>query len=826
MIKELKVFKRTLKWELKLPISQRKHIVINNLINKTIVIREAIRKQKTREIQRRIELAHNKWFNNKRRKLKNLYDQMKRIKRGNEEEVIILNDQDEPIYSPDELKSEMVKLWETIFNLGTWPEADMQMARLGLTNSVKQTQRQDMDDLITIGETEKAIRRLRNGTSAGSTNIPPECIKEWPMEMIQYITIMFNKWYEQAFFPELGKLQAVTLLHKKGPKTKIKNYRTLSLGCNISKIYLTILTKRIEKTAEEANIMGNIQNGFRANHRIEDCLLTLQHIVHKAKMKGKTTKPFMAFLDICKAYDRVWRDALWAKMIDYGYSQKLVTAVKATYESPKAKISFQGITTSEIGMPVGLRQGCTMSPILFALYLADLGKSIEKSGYGIDIGLENNTENVSGIFFADDMLLIAESEQKMQKLLDIVGKWAAKSKTEFSGEKSMVIPIRTPCDPNRKWRMGTKWLNERETTEITIADAQKAKYLGVQISQKYWDILKDHKNSLPNKLETKIWKTIIPAANTARKILYGTKIWNIYTIPQVTHGTSAMILGKLQLDRLVKIERDFQRRLLNAPTYTANMALYGETDIIPIDRVIKRNTINYYYHLRKLSNTRTVKRAIEEQLEWKITRPNIKTWAKNVETYIREINFNEDTLQSKMNVKIRVKNLWLEEFKREKNLKSTLRYYKDVPNIDTNLYVTEETKWWLKAKMGIMINPTTRRDDCPRCQKSYANNITHQLWECNDNKRLLNSDPQLQNALQLINEHYDLGILMPNKTTFPFVEKEEDGEALTRALFADDIAGPVKYSVGLFCRTVGRAVRQVQEDLLRQTPDTQDGQGG
>ena len=61
-------------------------------------------------------------------------------------------------------------------------------------------------------------------------------------------------------------------------------------------------------------------------------------------------------------------------------------------------------------MKVGLRQGCTMSPILWALYIADLGREIEQSNLGINIGTNDNTKNISGLFFADDMLLFAETE--------------------------------------------------------------------------------------------------------------------------------------------------------------------------------------------------------------------------------------------------------------------------------------------------------------------------------------------------------------------------------------------------------------------------------
>ena len=82
-------------------------------------------------------------------------------------------------------------------------------------------------------------------------------------------------------------------------------------------------------------------------------------------------------------------------------------------------------------MEVGLRQGCTMSPILWALYIADLGREIELCNLGINIGIDNERKNISGIFFADDMLLFAANEYNMKQLLNIVSNYANKWKIEF-----------------------------------------------------------------------------------------------------------------------------------------------------------------------------------------------------------------------------------------------------------------------------------------------------------------------------------------------------------------------------------------------------------
>ena len=72
----------------------------------------------------------------------------------------------------------------------------------------------------------------------------------------------------------------------------------------------------------------------------------------------------------------------------------------------------------------GVRQGCSLSPILFALYLKDMGESLHRSRIGTTIGkgMRENPQGVtiSAMFFVDDLILIAETRKGLEKLLTIL----------------------------------------------------------------------------------------------------------------------------------------------------------------------------------------------------------------------------------------------------------------------------------------------------------------------------------------------------------------------------------------------------------------------
>src|SRR5689334_7452587 len=66
---------------------------------------------------------------------------------------------------------------------------------------------------------------------------------------------------------------------------------------------------------------------------------------------------------------------------------------------------------------MGLKQGCTLSPLLFLIFIEGfLSQKLRKCR----VGLTTGTVSINHLLFADDLALCSGSRQEMQKLLDIV----------------------------------------------------------------------------------------------------------------------------------------------------------------------------------------------------------------------------------------------------------------------------------------------------------------------------------------------------------------------------------------------------------------------
>ena len=98
-----------------------------------------------------------------------------------------------------------------------------------------------------------------------------------------------------------------------------------------------------------------------------DQIFALQQIFEKSWEYAKEVNA--CFVDLEKAYDRIPRDKLWAVLLQYGIDGQLLNAIKSLYMHSEVCVRVNSATTKPFKVSVGLRQGCSLSPILFLIYI-------------------------------------------------------------------------------------------------------------------------------------------------------------------------------------------------------------------------------------------------------------------------------------------------------------------------------------------------------------------------------------------------------------------------------------------------------------------------
>ena len=321
-----------------------------------------------------------------------------------------------PLMGKEEIQEAVFEQIDNIFRDYPWPMARYKQ----LPNGVMFTGEAIayMGQPFLMEEIRRALVGLKGGTSTGPTYIPPELLKNIPLVVLESITEWANEVLQQGILPIQNECSNMIFLFKKGDPTKLDNYRTLATGCNMCKIVLKVVANRLKIASEMSNILGNTQMGFHAEKSCADNLFILDTVIQL--MKSSNKKYMIALLDLCKAYDRVSRPLLWYELYKYGVPDKLGTLIKVAYVNAGSVIRFQNVITDRKNIELGLKQGCVMSPILFSLYLADLGRILESSGYGIQV----QGSLIPGLFFADD-IVIWEEERKFQSLLYVLAEYAS-----------------------------------------------------------------------------------------------------------------------------------------------------------------------------------------------------------------------------------------------------------------------------------------------------------------------------------------------------------------------------------------------------------------
>jgi hypothetical protein len=172
-----------------------------------------------------------------------------------------------------------------------------------------------------------------------------------------------------------------------------------------------------------------------------------------------------------KAFDWVDRDLLFYKLLQNNIDGRMYYAIKALYSNPVARIRLNNAYTDWFDTSSGVKQGDTLSPTLFGIYINDLVAEVNRHNLGIKLG----NIKVSILLFADDIVLIAENEEKLQKMLDIVHKWCSKWRLAVHKDKTKVMHF-------RKVRQARSWYVFKYGN-IDLEVVNKYKYLIIVLNE-------------------------------------------------------------------------------------------------------------------------------------------------------------------------------------------------------------------------------------------------------------------------------------------------------------------------------------------------------
>ena len=132
--------------------------------------------------------------------------------------------------------------------------------------------------------------------------------------------------------------------------------------------------------------------------------------------------------------------------VDRLFPQKLVRMVRMWYETVRAKVRVNDVESEWFETKVRVKQGDTLSPLLFNIFINGIVERVNSKGAGARIG----DENVAILLFADDMVLMAESEEELKELIAGVEEYCKEWHLEVNVDKTKVMVTSKEGDGSAK----------------------------------------------------------------------------------------------------------------------------------------------------------------------------------------------------------------------------------------------------------------------------------------------------------------------------------------------------------------------------------------
>ena len=188
----------------------------------------------------------------------------------------------------------------------------------------------------------------------------------------------------------------------------------------------------------------------------------------------KKKKLFCCFVDYTKAFDSVWREALWYKLINNGIQGKILNVVTNLYAQVKSCVFLNGKKSDFFISARGVRQGENLSPLLFSLFVNDIEDEFLKQNckyINLDDDRLDNFIKLLILMYADDTIILADTDKNLQLALKALQSYCDTWKLEINCSKTKItIFSRGKIDPS-------KYTFTYNNKNIEIVDNYK--YLGI-----------------------------------------------------------------------------------------------------------------------------------------------------------------------------------------------------------------------------------------------------------------------------------------------------------------------------------------------------------
>lgn len=414
---------------------------------------------------------------------------------------------------------------------------------------------------FTIRDIEALVAKSYH-TAAGPDDIPQDFLSGGGPVLIQTLFQLFCFSWTHSVVPKCWKIgKGVPLLKPGGNANEPGSYRLIMITSVIMRLFERLVAPSITEHTHPST--SYTQAGFMPHRSTHEAIMSVLTDIYAA-MSKHTPYP-VVFLDIVKAFDKVWHSGLLYKIRRQGVNGAAWNWIRGFLTGRSFYLVNDGLESAHRNIAGGVPQGCVLSPTLFLSYINDL------------VAMLPDTVLIS--LFADDIALRMRTartnfyQHSLQTALSGVTEWASRWRMSFSPSKSAYVVFS---------RFDAKEMPNLNLTlqGYRLSELQSYKYLGLILeSDMSWDL---HSESVLRRLQVtagRIERIIAnnrsPDPRDIRTLVYGQLLPEVY----------AFELWRPRAPMIAKMERQVLRplrRVLGLPPKVNSAAVLYEFGIMPL----------------------------------------------------------------------------------------------------------------------------------------------------------------------------------------------------------------------------------------------------
>ncbi|XP_016664374.2 uncharacterized protein LOC100161354 isoform X2 [Acyrthosiphon pisum] len=458
-----------------------------------------------------------------------------------------------------------------------------------LAHNIRTSPIASSDLYTTPGSVQLIIKHLPKRKAPGEDLITNTALKLLPKNKLLTLTNILNGCLRLNYFPSTWKKAVIISIHKPGKDHSLpENYRPIALLSSISKVYERVILENIQKTT--AKTIRKEQFAFRPGHSTVQQLTNLMdEITVNWNSKINTAS---VFIDVEKAFDKVWHDGLLFKMNKMHIHPALIKIIHSFLENRTFAVKQEDQTSTSRPILSGVPQGSCLSPTLFLIYTNDI-PLIPKANLAL---------------FADDTMFSAQNHNArwaafiLQKQVDLAAEWFKRWRLKINEQKTVALLF---------GNKNTKNIPPIKINDHPIKWSDNVKYLGVTLNRRLG--VTQHINTII-KRATIVRGILYPLINKKSPIPLKTKILilKMYVIPILTYAGAAWapLVPTHQWKRIEAVQTTGLRTITGNPTFVRNDILRSSAGLKTIRETITsqasamfhKNSYSKYPHIRNLGH--------------------------------------------------------------------------------------------------------------------------------------------------------------------------------------------------------------------------------